>query len=83
MQTEWVVDRKKVPKNWKPTYDRIKAKIDAARNELPKDNTEIEEFVKDRPGKQIQFFLLLSCRSDVESLIAALYISAYIQVNLY
>jgi hypothetical protein len=46
---EWVVDRKKVPKNWKPTYDRIKAKIDAARSELPKDNNEIEEFVKDRP----------------------------------
>lgn len=51
MHTEWVVDRKKVPKNWKPTYDRIKAKIDAARSELPKDNNEIEEFVKDRPGK--------------------------------
>jgi len=40
-----------VPKNWKPTYDRIKVKIDSARNELPKDNKEIEEFVKDRPGK--------------------------------
>ncbi len=45
------MDRKKVPKNWKPTYDRIKIKIDAARSELPKDNKEIEEFVKERLGK--------------------------------
>jgi mRNA-degrading endonuclease RelE of RelBE toxin-antitoxin system len=52
-----LIDRKRVSKNWKQTFQKLQKRIESAIKELPQNIPEIQQFLEERPtsGKKFRF----------------------------